>query len=102
MGTTIKGRKPVTSKSLPPWMSPPVPSNIPPMTPPKPDGIPAPFPHVARCSSAKGASTKLLIGGGKTVIPGTTFSILPPMNKPSQAAPLHDYMTMQMNSKLKL
>ncbi len=99
MGTTIGGKKPLTSKTSPPWMAPPTPSNIPPMTPPKPDGVPAPFPHTARFSSVDGASTKLIIGGGKTVIPGTNYSVMPPGNKPSQPAPVHDLTTGKINGK---
>ncbi|MEZ4373767.1 MAG: hypothetical protein AB7K71_12780 [Polyangiaceae bacterium] len=102
MATTFSKRKALTSKTSPPFIAPPTPSNIPPMPPPKPDGVPAPFPHTAKPSSVDGASTKLLIGGGKTIVPGTKYDIDPPGNNPSNPAPVHDLTTGKINKKMDL
>lgn len=100
MPTTIGGRAVATTKSGHITLFVPVPSNIPPMPPPKPDGIPAPFPHTAKSDSADSPSTKLVIGGGNTVVKGNQLDVMPPGNKPSQPAPVHDYMTGKVNQKV--
>jgi hypothetical protein len=100
MPTVISGRMVVTKKSNHTAMTPPAVSNVPPMTPPKPDGIPAPFPYFGRSATAEKTSSKLIIGGGETLLlTASTFKVDPPGNQPSQPAPIHDLLTMQVNAK---
>lgn len=100
MPTTIGGKQVITTKSSHQFVGPPAVSNIPPMTPPKPDGIPAPFPYIGQSSSGKKTSSKLVVGGGDSFIDGSSVDIMPPGNQPSQPAPLHDLVTMQVNAKI--
>lgn len=99
MPTTVAMKQIATTKSPHTVVTPPTVSNIPPMTPPKPDGIPAPFPYMGRSATGKKTSSKLKIGGGKTVVIGSTLAVDPPGNMPSQPAPLHDLITMQVKKK---
>ncbi|MCA9632951.1 MAG: hypothetical protein KC766_35105 [Myxococcales bacterium] len=99
MATTYSKRKALTTKSSVPFIAPPTPSNIPPMPPPKPDGVPAPFPHTAKASSADKPSTKLIVGGGKQILPGNKFDVDPPGNNPSNPCPVHDLVTGKINKK---
>jgi hypothetical protein len=70
------------------------------MTPPKPDGVPMPFPYFGKTSSAKDTSSKLKVGRGETLIKTkSTFDVEPPGNQPSQPAPIHDLVTMQVRAK---
>lgn len=100
MPTTIGGMQVITTASNTSFVGPPAVSNIPPMTPPKPDGVPAPFPYTGRSATGSGTSSKLKIGGGDAFIEGSSVSIDPPGNQPSQPAPLHDLVTMQVNAKI--
>jgi hypothetical protein len=100
MPTTIGGKQVITTSSSHSFVGPPAVSNIPPMTPPKPDGVPAPFPYTARSATGKGTSGKLKVGGGKAFVDGSYVSIDPPGNQPSQPAPIHDLVTMQVNGKI--
>lgn len=100
MPTTITGRQVITTKSNHSFAGPPAVSNIPPMTPPKPDGVPAPFPYMGRSATGKDTSSKLKIGGGDTFIDGSYIAVDPPGNQPSQPAPLHDLVTMQVNANI--
>lgn len=100
MPTTIGGKQVATTASGHKHLGPPVMSNIPPMTPPKPDGIPAPFVYVGTTGTASGTSSKLVIGGGETVIDGSELDVDQPGNQPSQPAPIHDLVTMKVNSKI--
>jgi hypothetical protein len=70
------------------------------MTPPKPDGVPAPFPYTGRSATGKKTSSKLKVGGGKAFVAGSSVSVDPPGNQPSQPAPIHDLVTMQVNAKI--
>ena len=99
MPTTIGGRQIATTKSPHMVATPPAISNIPPMTPPKPDGIPAPFPYMGRSATGGKTSSKLKIAGGKTLTIGSSMDVDPPGNMPSQPAPLHDLVTMQVKKK---
>ncbi|MBK8259648.1 MAG: hypothetical protein IPK82_44200 [Polyangiaceae bacterium] len=100
MPTTVGGRQWITTSSNHTFAGPPAVSNIPPMTPPKPDGVPAPFPYIGRSATGKATSGKLKIGGGKAFRKGSSVSVDPPGNQPSQPAPLHDLVTMMVNKKM--
>lgn len=100
MTTTIKGKQVATTASGHKHVGPPTPSNIPPMTPPKPDGVPAPFVFMATTGTASGTSSKLVIGGGETVVEGSEMDIDMPGNQPSQPAPIHDLVSMEVNGKV--
>jgi hypothetical protein len=100
MPTTIGGMQVITTSSGHSFVGPPAVSNIPPMTPPKPDGVPSPFPYVGSSGTGKGTSSKLKIGGGEAFIDGSYVSVDPPGNQPSQPAPIHDLVTMQVNAKI--
>jgi len=100
MPTTIGGKQIATTASGHRHLGPPAVSNIPPMTPPKPDGVPAPFVYMGSTATASGASTKLVVGGGDTVVDGNKLSVDMPGNQPSQPAPLHDLVTMMVNAKV--
>jgi hypothetical protein len=99
MSTTISGKQIATTKSGHTVVTPPAISNIPPMAPPTPPGVPAPFPYMGRSATAKKTSSKLKIGGGETLINGSTIDVDPPGNQPSQPAPIHDIVTMQVKTK---
>ena len=75
-------------------------SMIPPMAPPTPTGVPAPFPYIGRSATAGKTSSKLKVAKGKTLIKGSAMSVDPPGNQPSQPAPMHDVVTMQVNAKV--
>jgi hypothetical protein len=62
-------------------------------------GVPAPFPYMGRTQTAKKTSTKLKVAGGKAVIKDCPFDVDPPGNMPSQPAPIHDIVTMQVKKK---
>lgn len=100
MPTTIGGRQVITTTSGHSFMGPPAVSNIPPMTPPKPDGVPAPFVYTGRSATGKDTSAKLKIGGGEAFIEKSSVDVDPPGNQPSQPAPIHDLVTMQVNAKI--
>ena len=100
MGTTVGGKKIATKKSGHQAVAPPAMSNIPPMAPPTPTGVPAPFPYTAQSSSGSDTSSKLVIGGGETLVEGSGMDVAPPGNQPSQPAPMHDVVTMQVNAKV--
>src|SRR5512145_2565049 len=90
----------VTTKSNHMVTSPPCISNIPPMAPPTPVGVAAPFPYMTRSNMLKKGSTKLIIGRGETLKKHCSYyELMPPANQPSQPAPLHDVMTMQVKAK---
>lgn len=100
MPTTIGGKQVIATTSNHNFAGPPAVSNIPPMTPPKPDGVPAPFPYVGRSATGGKTSGKLKVGGGKAFVAGSSVSVDPPGNQPSQPAPIHDLVTMQVNAKI--
>lgn len=100
MPTTIGGRQIATTKTLHSCLTAPAISNIPPMTPPKPDGVPAPFPYLGRSATGKKTSSKLKIDGGEALINGSCIDVDPPGNQPSQPAPIHDIVTMQVCKKI--
>lgn len=100
MPTTIGGKQVITTSSSHSFVGPPAVSNIPPMTPPKPDGVPSPFPYTGMSSSGGDTSSKLNVGGGDTFIEGSYVTVDPPGNQPSQPAPIHDLVTMQVNAKI--
>jgi hypothetical protein len=100
MPTTIGGKQAITTSSNHSFVGPPAVSNIPPMTPPKPDGVPVPFPYTGRSATGKDTATKLKIGGGKAFVDGSCVSVDPPGNQPSQPAPIHDLVTMQVIKKI--
>jgi hypothetical protein len=101
MGTTINQVLVMaTTKSNHMVTTIPVPSMIPPMAPPTPTGVPAPFPYMSRSATAKKTSTKLIVGRGETMLENSSLKVMPPGNQPSQPAPLHDLVTMQVNAKI--
>lgn len=101
MPTTIdKVRQIACTKSGHTTVCPPVISNIPPMAPPTPPGVPAPFPYMGRSATAGDTSSKLKIMGGPTLVDGSSMDVDPPGNQPSQPAPIHDVMTMQVKTKI--
>ena len=100
MPTTIQGRQAASKSSGHKHVGPPAMSNIPPMTPPKPDGVPAPFVYLGTTSTASGTAGKLKVGSGEAVIKGSKLKVDMPGNQPSQPAPLHDLVTMQVNAKV--
>jgi hypothetical protein len=101
--TKNKVLKLATTESSHTCITPPAISNIPPMTPPKPDGIPAPFPYFGQSSTGEKTGTKLKIAKGKALLKGKSlFKVDKPGNQPSQPAPLHDLVTMQVNAKFKI
>jgi hypothetical protein len=70
------------------------------MAPPTPVGVPAPFPYMSRSNMLKSGSTKLIIGKGETMKKKSSyFQLMPPANMPSQPAPIHDVITMQVKAK---
>lgn len=100
MPTTIdKVLQIATTKSGHQVVTPPAISNIPPMAPPTPVGVPAPFPYMARSATGKKTSSKLVIGGGKTLTIMSSMDCDPPANQPSQPAPIHDVVTFMVKSK---
>lgn len=99
MPTVITGRQIATTKSPHGVVTPPAISNIPPMAPPTPPGVPAPFPYLCRSKTGKKTSSKLKIAKGETLINGSTMDVDPPGNQPSQPAPIHDIVTMQVKTK---
>ena len=99
MATTIGGKDAVSTETGHTAVGPPVPSNIPPMAPPTPTGVPAPFPYIAKSSSATKTAAKVIIAGGAAVVEGSEMDVEPLGNQPSQPAPLHDLVTMVVNKK---
>lgn len=101
MPTTIdKVRQVSTTKSPHTTVTPPVISNIPPMAPPTPPGVPTPFPYMGRSATGKSTSSKLKVAKGETLIDGSAMAVDPPGNQPSQPAPIHDVVTMQVKAKI--
>jgi hypothetical protein len=70
------------------------------MAPPTPPGVPAPFVYMGGTSSAEGASTKVKIGGGDTVIPGNKLAVDNPGNQPANPTPKKDMVTSVVNQKV--
>lgn len=97
MTTTIKMKEACTKSSGHKNVCPPAMSMIPPMTPATPSGAPAPFVYMGTSSTAHDTSSKLVIGGGETVVEGDTTDIDPPGNQPSQPAPMHDLVSQVVN-----
>jgi hypothetical protein len=99
MATIIDGMQLTTSSNSQNVIYPPTPSNIPPMAPPTPTGVPAPFPHKGNSGTVDSASSKLKVGGGKSVYEGNHFDADPPANNPSNPCPIHDLVTGVINKK---
>jgi len=100
MTTTQKGKQICTKASGHKNVGPPAMSMIPPMTPATPTGVPAPFVYMGTTATAHGTSSKLVIGGGETVVESTSTDVDPPGNQPSQPAPMHDLVSLVVNSKI--
>jgi hypothetical protein len=92
-------RQVATTASSHTVLTPPAMSNIPPMAPPTPPGVPAPFPYAGHSGTAGGTASKLKIGGGEAMTEGSSIDVDPPGNQPSQPAPIHDLVTMQVCAK---
>lgn len=100
MTTTVGTKQIATTSSAHKGVGPPAMSNIPPMAPPTPTGVPAPFPYLCSSNTGAGCSEKLNIDGGDTLTEDCCMDVDPPGNQPSQPAPLHDLVTLQVNAKV--
>ena len=99
MGTTIggkAGKEIATTGSGHIAPAPPVVS----MLPPTPAGpVPAPFPYVAKSSSATGTSDKLTVGGKPVLVEGSAMDIEKPGNQPAAPPGTGDLLTHVVNAK---
>lgn len=100
MPTTITSLKVASKQSGHKHVGPPAMSNIPPMTPATPPGVPAPFVYLGSTSTAADTSSKLKVFGGEAVVKDSKLDVDMPGNQPSQPAPIHDVVTMQVNAKV--
>ena len=99
MGTTIggkAGKNVATTGSGHIAPAPPVIS----MLPPTPAGpVPAPFPYVAKSSSATGTSDKLTVGGKPVLVEGSAMDVEKPGNQPAAPPGTGDVVTHVVNAK---
>ncbi len=100
MATSVGGKEVASTSTGHMYVAPPAVSNIPPMTPATPTGVPAPFPYMGTASTGASTASKVIVGGGEAMMEGSKVDVTPaPGNAPSQAAPLHDLVTMMVNNK---